>query len=788
MDETDPTPRIHVPPTPPGTVALRPPSGGGDRKTVRLDPAPAVAETLEPLATQYAVLEKIGDGGMGVVYLARDRQLGRYVAIKRLNSESMTRAALKERFLREAKAIAALNHIHIVHVYALGDDRDGPYIVMEYISGPPDRSPDKTPPHPFTLADKVHRDGPLTVNDALDLIIKLCRAIEYAHSCGVIHRDLKPSNVLLDESGEPKVVDFGLARLVGPDDEHLTVPGEKMLSVGYGAPEQETDASQVDERADVYGLGALLYFGITGQNPRYFRENTVPEALKTPIVKSLATDRDERWSSVKEFTAALTLVKAPSTIELPTVRATWRCRWCDTVNPVAIKYCGECGWDGGVICAECGSEMRVGIQFCGDCGADAREYEAAGLLHGRLTQQLEVKRFGAILEQWGQVSTFTPVGPAGQKLVREVHALRERAEQSLARREALGPLIRDEVATENYERARVYINEYDTLAADGAFSAELERLPSLTAVRDLKRARRAMRNEEWEYAEQKCRGILDSLDPDNTEAAALLRTVLHQRWRRRLRQAAVATLLLFLLYVASAPPVYLAWGERHRPAHDIVFASAIFLHDATVFGQSLEHYAELWGATDMYKRPHRRPTGTTGGEGPDPQRVDRLTALTGEYDRSLTEIQTEYQAKLSAWPGAYVDALKDLQQKRQKSGDFEGWAAVKAEIARFAEDPGLLPEDDTTDTVCAELGALQHRFRGQLGRYRLERSRKLLASANRQLAALAGLQKKLTIQGEMDEAAEVNTEIKRVRSSPEFLAAEAEVQAANAETARDGPS
>src|SRR3989339_127752 len=104
---------------------------------------------LESLDEQYAILDKVGDGGMGIVYLAQDKKLGRYVAIKRLNRASLSNPVLKERFSREAKSIAALNHIHIVHIYSLGEDDEGPYIVMEYVPGPPETSPSKTPHTPF---------------------------------------------------------------------------------------------------------------------------------------------------------------------------------------------------------------------------------------------------------------------------------------------------------------------------------------------------------------------------------------------------------------------------------------------------------------------------------------------------------------------------------------------------------------------------------------------------------------------------------------------------------------
>ena len=213
MSKTVAIPRIEVPPAGSGDDSGK--HSASERRTILLAP-PVDAQQSAPvsLTSSYGILEKIGDGGMGVVYLARDRKLGRYVAIKRLNKAGLSDASLRKRFFREAEAIAALQHSNIVHVYALAEDDEGPYIVMEYVAGPSSGSPDKQPPRPFTLADKVHRDGPPPVSEALSLIIKVGRAIEYAHGCGVIHRDLKPSNILIDHVGEPKIVDRGLLGVI----------------------------------------------------------------------------------------------------------------------------------------------------------------------------------------------------------------------------------------------------------------------------------------------------------------------------------------------------------------------------------------------------------------------------------------------------------------------------------------------------------------------------------------------------------------------------------------------
>ena len=469
----------------------------------------------------YRILDKIGGGGMGVVYLAQDHRLGRYVAIKRLGDEEGEAHQLKERFFREARAIAALNHIHIVHLYSLGEDRDGPYLVMEFVPGPK-AAPSGNGPNPsYTLADRVHREGPFPLDAALDLLIKLCRAMVYAHGCDVIHRDLKPTNVLLDESREPKIVDFGLARIDDASAQPLTMPGEKMLSLGYGAPEQEVDASLTDARADVYGLGALLYFCITGKNPRYFRPNHVPEVVRMPIMKALETDRDKRWASAEAFMSALMLIKAPEESKLSTAKTTWHCKWCATVNPVAIRHCGECGWDGMTMCLECGSELRFGVQYCGVCGADAKAYEMASRLHEELRQHIEECDYALVLQKEKQITSFNPKGLSGRRLIEQVHELGQQAGASLRRRAELGREIKRERKKQNYERVRDYINEYDTLASDAAYEALAATLDELTLERDRERLQGAFKEQQWDYVRRNGQRLLEGVGQDDAVIASL---------------------------------------------------------------------------------------------------------------------------------------------------------------------------------------------------------------------------------------------------------------------------
>jgi len=566
------------------------------------------------LDSQYEILDKIGDGGMGVVYLARDRRLGRCVAIKRLNASSLTSPPMKDRFFQEARAVASLNHIHIVHIYSLGEDREGPFIVMEYVAGPKASTQADAPAPAYTLADRVHREGPLALDAALDLTIKLCRAIEYAHSCHVIHRDLKPTNVLIDESGEPKVVDFGLARAGARQrTTPLTLPGEKMLSLGYGAPEQESDASLADERVDVYGLGALLYFCITGKNPRYFRQNDLPEVLRMSVVKALETDREQRWEAVKAFRTALRLIQSPGETKLSTAKTIWHCKWCDTVNPVVIRYCGQCGWDGGVLCEECGSESRFGIQFCGVCGADAKAYENAQRVLASMLRQMERREFSLVGQEENQITSFRPQGVNGRTLVDRVHQVADQAATAFRRRMALHNEIKRELADRNYEQAGKYIAEYNGLAFDDAFAETSSQLDGLQYERDMERLRAAVRANHWPYAMRLATELRARASRPDVEQL-FVRISRRLRLKRLVRFAGISV-LGFLIYLLSGAPVYRLAGRPEGALFRTLYHPLAWVQDATVLGRPLAVYARLYGAGDMFEDQQERAVIPDGGYG-----------------------------------------------------------------------------------------------------------------------------------------------------------------------------
>jgi len=214
----------------------------------------------------YSIVEKLGEGGMGVVYKARDQHLDRFVAIKVLPPEKVADPERKRRFVQEAKAASALNHPNIVHVYDI-DQQDGvDYIAMEWVEG-------------ITLGEAIGHKG-LKLGEALKYAVQIADALAKAHAAGIVHRDLKPGNVMVTADGRVKVLDFGLAKLAEaaatPDDETRTAQPSTELGVavgtpGYMSPEQ-AEGRKVDARSDIFSFGSLLYEMLTGR--RAFRRDT----------------------------------------------------------------------------------------------------------------------------------------------------------------------------------------------------------------------------------------------------------------------------------------------------------------------------------------------------------------------------------------------------------------------------------------------------------------------------------------------------------------------------------
>src|SRR3982751_1971401 len=215
------------------------------------------------LSGRYRLDAQIGSGGMSTVYRAFDTVLERPVAIKLMHREMSSDSDQLERFRREARAVAQLNHPHIVQVIDAGEEDSLPYIVFEYVEGE-------------TLKERIRRFGRLEVPESLAYAIEIARALSAAHDRGIVHRDVKPQNVLVDEEGSAKVTDFGIARTL--DQEGLTADGRVLGTTDYVSPEQALGHA-VTGQSDLYSLGIVLFEMLTGDVP-FKGDNQVAVAMK----------------------------------------------------------------------------------------------------------------------------------------------------------------------------------------------------------------------------------------------------------------------------------------------------------------------------------------------------------------------------------------------------------------------------------------------------------------------------------------------------------------------------
>ena len=258
----------------------------------------------------YAIERRLGTGASGEVYLVRDPATGAELAAKRLLG-GLEGGQERQRFKREARALAQLDHPHVARIHAAELGGPEPYFVLGYYPG-------------GTLSDRL-RQGPLCGDDARELLAKLADAVAAAHEQGILHRDLKPANVLFDDQGEPQLSDFGLGFSLNAHANRLTQTGAVLGTPSYMPPEQASDAKQVDQRSDVFGLGALLYVCLTGQPPFPSQGNvlatlkrvlecrieppsklaTVDPELEAICMRALAQDPGERFPSAAAFRDAL---------------------------------------------------------------------------------------------------------------------------------------------------------------------------------------------------------------------------------------------------------------------------------------------------------------------------------------------------------------------------------------------------------------------------------------------------------------------------------------------------
>ncbi|HEY4414396.1 MAG TPA: protein kinase [Verrucomicrobiae bacterium] len=262
---------------------------------------PPSVEAIARLFPQLEIIALIGKGGMGAVYKARQPGLDRIVALKVLPPAAAGGPGFIERFNREARALAKLNHPHIVAVFEFGEVEGMPFFIMEFVDG-------------LNLR-QLEQAGKLTAREALQIVPQICEALQFAHDEGIVHRDIKPENILLDKRGRVKIADFGIAKILGREsDVAITETGGAIGTPHYMAPEQMEKPTTVDHRADIFSLGVVFYEMLTGElplgkfSPPSSRKVEVDVRLDDVVLRALEKDPERRYQHASQVKTAVNTI------------------------------------------------------------------------------------------------------------------------------------------------------------------------------------------------------------------------------------------------------------------------------------------------------------------------------------------------------------------------------------------------------------------------------------------------------------------------------------------------
>ena len=366
---------------PPETTAFQPPS----------------VEEVARLFPQLEILAFIGKGGMGAVYKARQPGLDRIVALKIIPPQTATGPGFIERFNREARALAKLNHPNIVAVYEFGQANGLPFFIMEFVDG-------------LNLR-QLERAGKLSAREALQIVPQICEALQFAHDEGIVHRDIKPENILLDKKGRVKIADFGIAKILsGGPDVAITETGGSIGTPHYMAPEQMEKPTTVDHRADIFSLGVVFYEMLTGElplgkfAPPSSRKVEVDVRLDDVVLRALEKDPERRYQHASQVKTAVDTIASSAA---PPPMSDARAMAGEILAQDSLLDIGHCirrGWK--LLRANFGPFVGVTallmalLAFAASVGSEALRQGPAGQASGTITSMVFLIAWGPLAGGW----------------------------------------------------------------------------------------------------------------------------------------------------------------------------------------------------------------------------------------------------------------------------------------------------------------------------------------------------------------------------------------------------
>lgn len=474
--------------------------------------------------------QPLGSGGMGDVYRAHDRKLGRDVALKFLKSELARNPRALARFRTEARSQAQLSHPHIVRIYDFFRNDDGAFISMELVDGD-------------TLAAVLRERKSLPEDEVIELGVAVCGALAEAHSAGLIHRDIKPANILITKSGTARLTDFGLVHLQESDFSH-TKTGAVLGTFEYMSPEQHRNPKAVDARSDIWSLGATLYESAVGDSPRVILGDRIPQRLQSVLLKALDRNPAKRFQNAEEFSRELksafsATAQGPAPVPTEQLQA-GQCAECGGLNDLNNEFCVFCRAELRNLCVECDHSVGVWAAFCGKCGADVasgiqklKDEVARKVEHvAELRKQCHHDKAFPILSEI-IATTHPSVAGDRERASAMLEAMRGEQTEHKKRRKDVLSKARKACSRGNFQSCLELIQTLESgLHNDAIRKLNAEARKKLKTAQDLEAEIESAAEGDWDNQFVQRITEYHKLCPAKSESAGYLRRVLDDRLRR----------------------------------------------------------------------------------------------------------------------------------------------------------------------------------------------------------------------------------------------------------------